>query len=215
MHFIFYGLKRSGNHVIIHWVLRNISNVIVEYMPSYIHKGKDVIFFNDVTNSSGVIQHELFNGNYKYIIASVEDVYEENLITNQIMIHPRNIFVIRNPSNCYASRVKSFDYLFPIEKFQEMYEKMLNSITENSVVIHYDKWWHDKTYRNLVAEKLGIPNINDILIKTKEGGGSGFGDENYNNRVDQIIFDKKTQDILIYLQCKTNYILSTFGFKDF
>jgi hypothetical protein len=201
MHFIFYGLKRSGNHVIIHWLLRNVSKVIVEYMPSYIHRGNNIIFFNDVTNSAGAIQSEIDKKQMpSFVIASVEDKYEENLITNKIMIHPSKVFIIRDPMNCYASRVKSFDYLFPIEKFKQMYEDMLSSITEDSVVIYYNRWWMDKSYRDSIGERLGIPNINDILIRTKEGGGSGFTNEDYNNRMNDIIFDKKTQDILAQLK---------------
>jgi hypothetical protein len=81
-----------------------------------------------------------------------------------------------------------------------MYEDMLSSITEDSVVIYYNRWWMDKSYRDSIGERLGIPNINDILIRTKEGGGSGFTNEDYNNRMNDIIFDKKTQDILAQLK---------------
>lgn len=210
MHYIFYGLKRSGNHVIIHWLLRNISKVIIEYMPSYIHIGKDVIYFNDVTNSAGAIQNEMQKSrNMNYIITSVEDVYEENLITNKIMENPLRVFILRDPTNCYASRVKTFDYLFPIEKFKQMYENMLSNITKDSIVIYYDRWWTDKSYRNQIAEKLGVPNKNDILIKTKEGGGSGFANEDYNNRMNEILFDTKTKNILEELRVQLNNLIKS------
>jgi len=180
-------------------------------MPSYIHRGNNIIFFNDVTNSSGAILNEVNKQMPSFIVASVEDKYEEKLITSHIMNNPRKVFIIRDPANCYASRVKSFDYLFPIEKFKQMYEDMLSSITEDAVVIYYDTWWTDKAYRDLVGKKLGIPNINDTLIRTKEGGGSGFTNEDYNNRMNDIIFDKKTQNILIQLKCQMIYTIEKFS----
>ena len=68
-----------------------------------------------------------------------------------------------------------------------------------------------KAYRDLVGKKLGIPNINDTLIRTKEGGGSGFTNEDYNNRMNDIIFDKKTQNILIQLKCQMIYTIEKFS----
>lgn len=183
MHIIFYGLKRSGNHAIIHWILQNIGPC-KETMPSYIHKGTNVIFFNDVLASSSVIANEVDNCDKEHILASVEDVYTENLITDKIMKNPLRIFILRNPLNCYASRLKTFyesNYIeYPVESFATLYNNFVSNIGRDSFIIDYDIWNSDRSYRDEISQRLGLCNL-DICPKTKEGGTS-WGDEKYNDR---------------------------------
>ena len=192
MQIIFYGLKRSGNHAIIHWILRNIDPEIKEIEHTYIHAGNDVVYFNDVIPSAGVINKTIDNyKDYTYKIASVEEHYVDPWETPMARIWNMNepivkIFILRDPSNCYASRVLSFQ-MRDIKTYCNRYKNLLDCIKYNDgLIIYYNEWWKNKNYRNSIGEFIDIPNCNDILIKAREGGGSVFSTEDYNDRTKNI-----------------------------
>ncbi len=201
---IFYGLKRSGNHAIIHWILRNLDKDIIETMPSYIHENREktLVYFNDILKSSGAIAPIIEKyKNYKHIIASVEEEYidPKNTIINKIWNQKEpitKIFIIRDPSNCYASRIKTFN-LRNINNFSKLFTNIINNSKNfGNITIFYDKWWNNTEYRNNIAKQIHIPNKNDILIVSKEGGISAFKDKNYNNRKNSVNFTPEEKSIL-------------------
>ena len=209
MQIIFYGLERSGNHAIIHWILRNINPDIKVVMPTYVHASvtePKVIFFNDVITSQGAIVPYLEKvENYQHLLASVEETYIDPYKTcipwnkNEPVY---KIFILRDPFNCYASRVKSSGRIETVQDFINKYTHLVNSLRYSSVDsnpilhIYYNKWWQNKEYRDYISNQIEIPNINDIRIKAREGGGSHFNTENYNNRTDEVeIYTSENREI--------------------
>lgn len=193
MRIIFYGLKRSGNHAIIYWILRNLqgSEKLCEIVPSYIHLGTNSIFFNDVTSSEGAIlieKDKWINQKKEHIIISVEDANEWKPSRQFAeLLGPEEFipfYIIRNPLNCYASRFCTFGFS-DIYVFVRMYKNFIEK-TKNNNVIYYDKWNSDKNYRDEVSKMFGVSNIDIHNIKTLEGGGSVFSDDNYNERYKDI-----------------------------
>jgi hypothetical protein len=133
---IFYGLMKSGNHAIIHWLAKALlynsetsglynsetsglyNMTLKEDYGTMIYVGglepgfsNYLVFFNDCTRT--VIQiMGLINkyNDYENILASVEDCYKskERLIVEPILRRPRQVFIFRDLKNCFKSRKKMF-----------------------------------------------------------------------------------------------------------
>jgi hypothetical protein len=194
---IFYGLKRSGNHAIIHWIIHNLSKnkIIKETLQSSVFETDDgpngtLVFFNDITNTTLTIK-PIINKylKYKIKIASVEEHYVDPFNTLMARILDTNIpiikiFIFRSPMNCFASRIKSFQ-LTDIQQFKNKFINLFNKYIlykYNSIYIKYDDWL-DKTVRTQFCTKYNIQNNEKYIhITTKEGGGSFFNNKNYTQR---------------------------------
>ena len=185
---VFYGLRRSGNHAIIHWLLRNVNENVKETLPSYIHSaslGASIVFFNDIMVSSGAVDHIMGSySDFNYRWVSVEDEYIDPKIlpTKNIIKNPQKVFILRDPINCFCSRLKTFN-MYDIDLFESKVLRFLDSIGSNDYIIYYNYWNKDRKYRDKVAKDLGFENKNDDRPPAKEGGGSRFKSDNYNERI--------------------------------
>ena len=206
---IFYGLKRSGNHAIIHWILRNLDKNIKEIMPSYIHGNKEagIVYFNDILKSRGAIEPSIESySHFKHKFASVEEQYIDPWNTVMSKIWDPNlpiikVFIIRDPLNCYSSRLKTFN-LRNIDQFKNLFNSLIKErdSDKSNITVLYNHWWKFKDYRDKVSELIGIENKNDILITSKEGGKSAFDNKDYNFRKFMVDLKKEEIDGLCYLK---------------
>lgn len=175
-------MKRSGNHIIIDWILSNLLNTLDEKI--YIDNEKvsftsnSLAFINNCTFSC---QRKLIKAiarpKPKILIISYEDLPPFNIIPNAIPI-----IIIRNLENLVSSRIKSNANSLNIRKpIDELFFKTWETHAKSDFKkIHYDKWLIDEVYRKeLLFNLFSSSKIIDIPTHVpKCGGGSSFTGEN-------------------------------------
>lgn len=169
-----YTMCRSGNHAIIFWLIDNICEIKKSITGCcYWNDDEGMYFYNNCN-------HILYNfvNPHKFIIKSYEDItIDKNL--------PGLIIIVRDFTNFIASRYKKYggdlglnnSYLQNYAEIRDLWIELCNTIITNDTVIGiiYNKWLIDKEYRDNIAEKIGIKNINDnISIVSDIGEGSSF-----------------------------------------
>lgn len=187
------GLRRSGNHAIIHWIINQhqsdyiFENKIKPFDLPSMYKGekKDKV-------SLSIYSYE--DVHLSYVFSNcMKKVKERNNIQIKKQI---NVLILRNPFNLFASRVKSGkegigSISFSAQDLWIAYAKEFLGIThymgKNKVVINYDLWFEDTEYRKGIAESMGL----QFSDKGKEsvpdfGGGSSFDNLTFNNRATEM-----------------------------
>ncbi|NEZ62762.1 hypothetical protein D0962_08205 [Leptolyngbyaceae cyanobacterium CCMR0082] len=189
----FIGLRRSGNHAVLHWIkaqipnVKFLNNVSVETSPfrhyhlHFPHKGfhdeawgkfqpKDCFIYSYEDYSVAEIVHSSTEKKHDLYIGKTQNRY--------------NVLVLRDPFNLLASRLRK-NYLdvktegillidMWIEHAKE-YVGETSYLGNQKVVINYNYWFSDKDYRQGVAEALDI-NFSDAGLDyvSSYGGGSSF-----------------------------------------
>jgi hypothetical protein len=198
------GMRRSGNHAIINWLLANFNNgkEVIEryktncsiindstYVPIFINSNASIVFFNScVEDPFWGIKSDFDLSNLNLIIHSYEDklfsYIEEHSYNkcNNLEENIINIIILRDPYNMFASRQKYIDNywtkvdLLHIDMWIAYAEEALNinNNINNKIIILYNKWLTDKDYRDDIANKLGVYNFDNTRIVSTCGNGSSF-----------------------------------------
>lgn len=194
------GLRRSGNHAIINWILANYNNgnSVDSVFNNNLHYrsliftniNKDIYFFNGCLDDpyrsiKNMINFEKTN----LLLHSYEDQSFSYIINNSLnkYVHQEddivNIIVLRDPVNMCASRYKHVDHSvhtqvneYYINLWISYAEEALNITNnmKNKIVILYNKWVTDKDYRNEIAKKMKMINYDNTQQVSICGGGSSF-----------------------------------------
>lgn len=175
------GLRRSGNHAIINWIIANYNNNRLLdhiYHPKatiLTNSTKDIIFFNNCQKSP------YFNlpppNNTKLIIHSYEDKTLEYVKEYGPKSPSFTIIIIRDILNTFASRLKYNSPLTPVDEYHiDLWEsyKGANRVFPKALFISYDKWLMDKEYRDEIAKFMEIPNYDNVESVSFCGNGSSF-----------------------------------------
>lgn len=200
---IFCGLSRSGNHPIIYWYLDNIAphTQIRENTMVDLETNK-YIYCNDASRCAIRTDDEEV-ANYGQLVFSHEDVKTEG----------DNVFYIcRDFMNLMASRIKKWppnghNYCKDFDEVMDVWIHNHTANINNSII--YNEWILSKTYRNKVADKLGIHNNTDNYDRVPaEGSGSSFigrklecSPTNYTERYKQV--DWQPEMLIKILKNKT------------
>lgn len=188
---IFGGMARSGNHAIINWFRPTIPHLFVidNYRIDKYKTSKMPNFPVVLAQGLKKVKRDLNKIEIAYSV-SVEDfrVFEDDTLERVIRAHSpscsiQKIFIIRDPSNCLASRFehrstppftrkpKTFSMM------QQLWKKnaCLALQSDDWLVVKYDRWRADIEYRRELCAYFGKP-LNDQYFTTlaKAGGGSSF-----------------------------------------
>jgi len=176
----FYGLRRSGNHAIINWLIPMLGGVVCHIndaqLPLRFYKGPKPL--------------RRFAGDPSSTIISYENV-DLTKDTNQFDVRSeerRFIMLLRDPYNLaasllqnqYALEVSNFRVpMYNIKKEWKQYAREFlshtNYLPTNTVKINFTKWFTDEDYRILIATELGLEYDDVGLNKVSGyGGGSSF-----------------------------------------
>jgi len=99
------------------------------------------------------------------------------------------IILLRDPFNCFASRLKGFNGIYPrypgrlLQSPLKLWKQHAKTILTDSDVIPvlFDKWLLSEDYRRSLADSLGIPfNDSNFGIENRHGGGSSFPEDPFN-----------------------------------
>lgn len=225
------GMRRSGIHAILNWVLPQFegskvtltdihndfssvydlkidlkSKILNWYFEKKNYKKPTTEALKKMPSVNNIffdIQERRFKKFHSIFIGSLKrEKFIENLGVNDIGKEKYFIFVLRNPYNLFASRMKLFknssehyNIFAPnvIESWKEMARELLgqtdylSSFPGKSYIIIFDKWFTDYEYRKSISSKLGL-NFTDegLNTVTKDGGGSSFDKRKYNQEAQKM-----------------------------
>jgi hypothetical protein len=196
----FVGMKRSGNHAILNWIVRQTPGL--------------VCYYNDVDINASPL-NKMIESHYKNLWLNIpagsqvrrkpcvissfedckpEDVFgESNLFNLQHHFRKNNelyeVLIIRDPFNLFASRFfhrshrKSFianpKILYDLVDLWKLYAyeylHKTNYLKNNKIVINYNLWVKDKNYRQKLAKNLNLvftdQGFEEVAV---HGQGSSF-----------------------------------------
>ena len=180
-----YGVRRSGNHAIIEWIIEN--------SPS------SGFFCNDVSlnhSPKSARRRKAFYGEKPNILmVSYENIktdFINNITCNDVGEYKnlKNILILRDPFNLFASWY-NWEMFFG-EKFREnstyresvvdtwiqnakLYLELQQIKNPNLLVINYNSWMASADYRIKLSRQLEINETNNLYDKTPVfGQGSSF-----------------------------------------
>lgn len=167
----FHGMKRSGHHAVLRWIISCIS--------------KPVLFSNNITAwckdrdlrktkelSIGTQRYNHWENRFDNMLkfANIED--RSDILFDDIVI-------LRDPYNCLASRIQHFGHLNKKEKlwtnFLTLWKDHARSYINNTskFVILYNYWMISSSYRSYIANMLSLDILNhDTNVKSNNVGGA-------------------------------------------
>lgn len=220
---IVFGLRRTGNHAIINWILPQIKGDYVYYndvWPDGPYKGNPKMRQGqNVKVDASLISFEDYN---LHIFRKLFEKHKHPKVVKSI-----KILIVRDPFNWYASRLKS-KMVSPAHysglNLRQLYVQYMKEFSgetallgENLVLISYNRWKEDLEYRKSVARQLGLDFSDDGLNTVSgEGGGSSF--DGMNLRGQNLQTDLRYKQYLNktqYLSFFTNSKILEFCKKEF
>lgn len=194
----FFGLRRTGNHAVINWILKNTfdeetntihHNDVYGYLrtPPKI-KDPQEIAVEPQRNTAMLLSYEDVPLPW---VSDLPTVAGEDLILKDAGV--TKVLILRDPYNLFASRLQrqrnlqTENHIDPItdlpwdkvielwKSYAKEYVGQTNYLGEK-VVLNYNLWFQSKTYRNvMMREYFGAEN-KDLGIEEipSFGGGSSF-----------------------------------------
>lgn len=173
----FYGMRRSGNHAILEWLLynlnqsnrnSNISNtVIVRGDSAYLNEVNEIRPFRLMTCCNFIKNLEIKNLIITYEDESRFDHDIPDCLSGEVA---STIILSRGLRSNAASRLKKQkdDMLVDDSFFQNWQSHYL------SRTITYEDWLTSKSIRDSLSETLGVENLDKTDFVSSFGGGSSF-----------------------------------------
>jgi hypothetical protein len=194
----FAGLRRSGNHAIIFWMLQNLSGKkeVITIENRVFYRSGNCIFFNNLNNESEFfiqkylksrLNIKLGMNNIRWLVASYEDCNAEYSFDFNYEFEKRYKFsIVRDIQNIFSSRLKLLEQNdIEISPGMNIYDNTFNDYVslknyENPII--FEKWLIDKDYRNSICKKIGVSNLDITDYVSDNGGGSSFTKTNMDTK---------------------------------
>ncbi len=188
-----YGLRRSGNHAITEWLLKNLSGKNERHVITHrLVSSGDACYLNAINEYMDsprlTVDYMFAKQNFSNLIITYEDVTHH--FVPEFSSGFAKLVIIRDIEGLLASRYKQMintaqlgnsgllqrsNRLFGIngETF-EMWKSFALSTNEECLLIKFEEWVASKDYRDDLASKLGLDNIDITDTIADYGGGSSF-----------------------------------------
>lgn len=186
MEYAFYGLRRSGNHAILEWLIQNIGgpenrNIV---KPKRIIQCGRTVYVNEANTYPSFdavkLDYYFCKIAFENIIVAYEDVPTDYTLFN--VQDTQQIVILRDIFNLFASRHKRAQK-FPGNKHMQdnvmrIDEKAIDvwkqHASSDALIIIFERWIESKEYRDSICEQLGITNHDITDTMTEFGDGSSF-----------------------------------------
>tara|TARA_R100001126_G_C4860695_1_gene167167 strand:+ start:62 stop:844 length:783 start_codon:yes stop_codon:yes gene_type:complete len=167
---LFAGMKRSGNHAIINWVVQNNFESLV-YANNIVGVGPDSWHVYDA----------------EYILPRMIDrlllSVEHCPVSDYSMFDP--ILIARDPYNWLASWISHTH--FNLENLERDIEVYIENLSCDTPVISFNDWFSHRSYRDRIGQQLGIVNTDaSINGVTSFGKGSSFDKKSFDGKAQQM-----------------------------
>jgi hypothetical protein len=200
-----FGMRRSGNHAVINWLLRNppanstgtvfLNNCRLGRDPFKSHKSLEV----NGKRRGEKIETVSKAGKSPVLVISFEDTpppepgSTRSVMHDADMVTDHQIIVFRSFLNWSASLLKKLrghpSYTSVtrhriLQRAFECYGQMLRRLAQKDVVgVCYDAWALSPSYRSDLLGQLGLPETDNALGNMQRyGGGSSFQDDILNGQ---------------------------------
>jgi hypothetical protein len=227
----FYGLRRSGNHAVLEWLLQNMGGsgqrtVVSHRRLMSVNSAAYINEANTFESIEALNEHcKLGDENYEKLIVSYEDVP-----LNYVLPHTKGytpIVIIRDITNLFASRYKKgIAYGHPYnygamridEKAVDIWkDHVIAGLNGDAILIQFEKWVDSKEYRDEISAIFDCHNYDITDTMTEFGDGSSFSGQNkptakeLKSRANQIelpkiVQERIEQEDIIELRKKLDYI---------
>ena len=198
-----FGMRRSGNHAIINWLLRNAENgsiflnncsvgrparrtwrsIELNGERVSVAKGEPI---GPVTSAAGdgalvIVSYEDFSPDPDDMSADVTADLSASDVTHEVLFY-------RNFMNWAASLLRKIQandeldtlvclriMMVALDKYRDMLELITQAKPLGLVPVNYDRWLARPVYREKVLKTLGLPcKDNTLGVVQRYGGGSSF-----------------------------------------
>jgi len=185
--FAFYGLRRSGNHAILEWLLQNMGGSGNREMVKNrrIMQVNNAAYINEANSYANKeeLKRDISNSekNYEKLTVSYEDApVDFSLFTEGY----KKIVIVRDIENLFASRFKRGQKYknnintsdMRIDQFAvDLWKNHINAgLNGDAILIQFEKWVDSKEYRDKLAAQLNTVNYDITDTMTVFGNGSSF-----------------------------------------
>jgi len=182
-----YGLRRSGNHAILEWMIKNFNQKDERHIIKHrlITSGNSCYLnaINEYIKTRNFhIDFNFAKITYKNLLVSYEDVPETYV--SKYTRGFNKIVILRDILNVVASRYKRIMDSDPesnIYKLMKIDENLFkcwishaSAFKKNASIIKFEDWISSKEQRDEIAKSVGCKNIDCISTIPFHGGGSSF-----------------------------------------
>lgn len=205
----FHGMARSGNHAVIDWITSMYShkvdywNNVAKVPKKYFYKRKSVLLRSHENRSLAEIftsdlekSHDLYFGKTKkrfniLLIRDPFNLFASRLkqVMNQNFDRSKYGFLMGHPRYKYGAS-KPEEYVAIWKEHGKEYLGTTSYLGENKITINYNQWFLDTNYRKQIANSLGLEykeeSLNQVVGKTRAGGGSSFDKYEYSGKANQM-----------------------------
>lgn len=199
-----YGLRRSGNHAIINWLIPMADGLACHIndaqLPYRIYNSKNIMLKQQDVDP-GKINVTIIN--YENRNLAKFDPPKFKICADKV----EHILLLRDPYNTAASLLKN-QYVLEHSNFRvpmyniaqqwiqyaKEYFGLTQHLPESTIKIGFRQWLTDAEFRKSIADHLGLEYNDEGLNKLSDyGGGSSFDGMNY---------DGRTQEMDLFNRCK-------------
>jgi hypothetical protein len=196
----FFGLQRSGNHAIIGWISKNLSNSNSLFLNSCA-PGDPFASFSQIEEGGSKFKRSHLSETDISDLSARRDDFDHIMVSYENVPHPlfqpsirprkftmgfdqvstmKTLLIWRSFPNWLASQYKRTYVDMPkeqrsllkISKLIAQYADNAKLIAERKVAdAFYDHWLRDEEYRESILKSLGLETINNDLGKTSTYGG--------------------------------------------
>lgn len=208
--YIVHGLKRSGNHAIINWILAQrpipFYNNIVPISP-LLSGHKDLpprMHFADwLRQKDTSLVKRIRTKLSRRVMVSLEDHTLDYQPFFEDDILPVNVIIVRDPINLFASRIRKASSV-DLTAYPERYDAIMrravsiwishakevvceSETLHNKVCIYFNRWYDSVPYRKQICEQFGAAFTDKHFTKvSSKGGGSSFDALRYDGHTEHL-----------------------------
>lgn len=198
-----WGLKRSGNHLVVNWLYANhggsakdpldTTGLDPQLHDGYCDRSARVAFYNNCgglrsrafhIGHLGAVEFEVAARPYVSTIFGIEDCELQYADRLPRAADVGNVLILRDPLNNVASRLEGAltrpevfrvdrDYVTLMASYCDEYLGRTNQLGPK-VLVNYNDFIGERAYRDSLADAIGSPNLDAVDEVSAYGGGSSF-----------------------------------------
>ncbi|MEX2672990.1 MAG: hypothetical protein WD294_12870 [Phycisphaeraceae bacterium] len=207
------GLSRSGNHAVLQWLMAQLRGRFVflncaeggrnPYTSARPMDDGAIYRTNipgyDLEAEANQVQvpkqHLIFSHEDSFLGRACSATFEKHHDAWVGRSRERvDILILRDPYNLFASRLRNPAGLVPGKSAMRIWKQHARQAAEaprqlrhNPVVIAYNRWFADETYRRHIAEQLGLAFTDAGRLEVAAcNGGSSFDGMSYRHHADRM-----------------------------
>lgn len=190
--FLFYGMRRTGNHAVIYWMLGQFD------LPYWYSNDNERPWktLNDIIYFTG---EKPLKTDYAHGIATFEDIpYRDTSdvldAVPKVVARAKavqEVLILRDPFNLFSSRKHAKFSASPCDKASievwKTYARQFLEPLSRMVCVRYDLWFLHQHYRRAISAQVGL-KFNDFNLNyvPTEGHGSSFDHRGFSARAQQM-----------------------------